>query len=116
MNKLIKFLICFTFFEIILSAENNFSNYIENDHRIRNFSFMGPFPKDFDGDSLLAIYLKVDSEINEINHKGVIHTWSNSSKATGSDAFHNLWHVFPNSKPGDIILAKAYVTLALTKT
>ena len=36
-------------------ANNGIYNQIENDHRIRNFAFIGPFPKTFNGDSLINI-------------------------------------------------------------
>ena len=37
----------------IALADNNIHNQIENDHRIRNFAFIGPFPKDYNADSLI---------------------------------------------------------------
>ena len=109
MNKIIKFLICFIFFEISLNAENTVSNYIDNDHRIRNFSFMGPFPKSFNGDSLIMAEAKKKLDFKEIEYERKRYRWKNSNTANGSNAFHNLWHIFPEIKAGDIIIAKALV-------
>ena len=69
MNKILKFLICSTFLGTNLNAENNFSNYVDNDHRIRNFSFMGPFPKNFNGDSLIIAETKNNRDFKEIEYK-----------------------------------------------
>ena len=68
MNKILKFLICSTFLGTNLNAENNFSNYLDNDHRIRNFSFMGPFPKNFNGDSLIIAETKKNIDFKEIDY------------------------------------------------
>ena len=58
MVKIFKILVCFISLEANLNAEDNFFNYVDNDHRIRNFSFMGPFPKNFNGDSLIVAETK----------------------------------------------------------
>ena len=109
MNKILKLFICFAFFGTSLNAENTVSNYIDNDHRIRNFSFMGPFPKNFNGDSLIIAETKKNIDFSDINYKGKNYKWNNSNSANGSNAFHNLWHIFPETKAGDIIIAKAAV-------
>ena len=109
MNKILNILICFIFFETNLNAENNFSNFIENDHRIRNFSFMGPFPKYFNGDSLIISETKKNIDFKDIEYEEKRYKWGNSNTANGSNAFHNLWHIFPEIKAGDIIIAKAHV-------
>ena len=109
MNKILKLFICFAFFGTSLNAENTVSNYIDNDHRIRNFIFMGPFPKNFNGDSLIIAETKKNIDFSDINYKGKNYKWNNSNSANGSNAFHNLWHIFPETKAGDIIIAKAAV-------
>ncbi|MAI86479.1 MAG: hypothetical protein CMF99_04875, partial [Candidatus Marinimicrobia bacterium] len=109
MNRILKLFICFTFFGTNLNAENTVSNYIDNDHRIRNFSFMGPFPKNFNGDSLIIAETKKNIDFSDINYEGKNYKWKNSNNANGSNAFHNLWHIFPEIKAGDIIIAKALV-------
>ena len=38
-----------------LNAEVNISNQVDNDHRIRNFAFSGPFQHDVNMDSLSRI-------------------------------------------------------------
>ena len=37
----------------LTTAEENILNQIENDHRIRNFAFLGPFSSSFNTDSLI---------------------------------------------------------------
>ena len=46
---IIPFIVCMT----IIYADSDIYNQIENDHRIRNFAFIGPFPKSFNADSLI---------------------------------------------------------------
>ena len=108
MIKIFKILVCFIFLETNLNAENNFSNFIDNDHRIRNFSFMGPFPKNFNADSLIDVETEKNIDFKEIDYERKRYGWKNSNTANGSEAFHNLWHIFPEIKPGDIIIGKAY--------
>ncbi len=58
----------------ILYADSDIYNQIENDHRIRNFAFIGPFLKSFNADSLIKT---IDSENfsidNTVNYKGENH-------------------------------------------
>ena len=49
--KTILYFDCFFRFDF---RQNSFVNQIENDHGIRNFAFIGPFPKSYDADSLLT--------------------------------------------------------------
>ena len=48
---IIPFIVCIT----MIYADSNIYNQIENDHRIRNFAFIGPFPKDYNADSLIKL-------------------------------------------------------------
>lgn len=115
MVKIFKILVCFISLEANLNAEDNFFNYVDNDHRIRNFSFMGPFPKNFNGDSLIVAETKKNIDFKEIDYKKKRYEWENSNTANGSNAFHNLWHIFPETKAGEIILAKAYVNSKISQ-
>ena len=101
MNKIIKFLICCMFFEFSLSAENTVSNYIDNDHRIRNFSFMGPFPKSFNGDSLIMAQAKENLDFNNS-------TYTFTAPVTGKYYLHA--QVYVNS----IDSAATYYSLRIT--
>ena len=57
----------------VVHADNAIYNQIENDHRIRNFAFIGPFPKDYNADSLIkTIKSNTFSLKNSINHKFII--------------------------------------------
>ena len=67
-NKIIVFI---TIWISLLFADTNIYNQIENDYRIRNFAFIGPFPKDYNADSLIkTIKSNTFSLKNSINHKG----------------------------------------------
>mgnify|MGYP003302849390 CR=1 FL=1 len=45
-------------------ANNGIYNQIENDHRVRNFAFIGPFPKEFNADSLISTLNVSEFSIN----------------------------------------------------
>ena len=52
-------------------ANDGIYNQIENDHRIRNFAFIGPFPKTFNGDSLISIINSDQFSMdNNVKYKG----------------------------------------------
>ena len=91
-------------------ANDGIYNQIENDHRIRNFAFIGPFPKTFNGDSLISIINSDQFSMdNNVKYKGKNYKWIKSHPANGSLAFHNLWHLYPDIQPGDIVIGYAIV-------
>ena len=91
-------------------ANNGIYNQIENDHRIRNFAFIGPFPKTFNGDSLIKIINSDQFSMdNNVKYEGKSYKWIKSHPANGSLGFHNLWHLYPEIQPGDIVVGYAIV-------
>ena len=108
-KKLIK-LIILTFSIAAMYADTDIYNQIENDHAIRNFAFIGPFPKDFNSDSLiLSIETKNFSLDKVIKFKNVDYKWIKPPAAVGSTGGHNLWHYYRNIKTEDIVIAVAIV-------
>ena len=92
-NTIILFLL--TVFINSVAADSNIYNQIENDHRIRNFAFIGPFPKDYNADSLIGtIESKTFSLQKSIIHKGKEYNWIKPPASNGSYGFHNVWHYF----------------------
>ena len=91
-------------------GQNSFVNQIENDHGIRNFAFIGPFPKSYDADSLLkSLNSKNFSTDKPIFYKGVDYEWLIPPPAKGSTSGHNLWHYYRGVKTEEIIVAVAIV-------
>ena len=94
----------------VVHADNAIYNQIENDHRIRNFSFIGPFPKTFNGDSLInVINSNQFSMDNGVAYKGKTYNWVKSHPANGSLGFHNIWHIYPDVQIGEIVIGYAIV-------
>ena len=97
---IIPFIFCMT----IVYADSDIYNQIENDHRIRNFAFIGPFPKSFNADSLIKT---IDSEKfsidNIVNYKGEVYNWIKPPASNGSFGFHNVWHYYRDIKVEEIL-------------
>ena len=94
----------------LIFGQNSFINQIENDHGIRNFAFIGPFPKSYNADSLiLSLNGKNFSTDKIISYKGVDYKWLVPPPAKGSTSGHNLWHYYRDVKTEDIIIAIAIV-------
>ena len=110
MNAYLKTLmILFNLFSIGFS-DVNITNQIENDHRIRNFAFIGPFPKYYNVDSLISTLdvetFALDKTVLFENQK---YNWSKPPASTGSYGFHNVWNYYPDVKVEEIILAVSIV-------
>ena len=102
-------ILAITLFSIAF-ADNNIHNQIENDHRIRNFAFIGPFPNDYNADSLIGtIESKSFSLQKAIIHNGKEYNWIKPPASNGSNGFHNVWHYYPDIKASEIVLAVALV-------
>ena len=94
----------------LVQANNVAYNQIENDHRIRNFAFIGPFPKTFNGDSLIKVVNSNQFSMdNALSYKGNTYSWVKPHPANGSLAFHNIWHIYPDIQIGEIVIAFAIV-------
>ena len=94
----------------LIFGQNSFVNQIENDHGIRNFAFIGPFPKSYDADSLLtSLNSRNFSTDKPISYKGVDYEWLIPPPAKGSTSGHNLWHYYRGVKTEEIIVAVAIV-------
>ena len=65
MRFFIKNISIFFLLTVFLLADDNINNQIENDHRIRNFAFIGPFSKDFNSDSLAKSFSFKNIEIEK---------------------------------------------------
>ena len=103
---IITFIVCMT----IIYADSDIYNQIENDHRIRNFAFIGPFPKTFNADSLVKIANSNEFSIDEaISYKGKIYHWIKPHSANGTLGFHNIWQSFPDIQIGEIVIGLAMV-------
>jgi len=97
-------------------SNNNINNQIENDHRIRNFAFIGPFPSDFNSDSLMKDIQQSSFSLNDkVNFKNIEYNWKKPPASNGSAGFHNIWHYYPNLKASDIVIAFAYVNSRTTQ-
>ena len=94
----------------IALADNNIHNQIENDHRIRNFAFIGPFPKDYNADSLIkTIKSNTFSLKNSITYKGINYQWIKPPAANGDKGSHSIWHYYKNIKVEEIVIGVAIV-------
>ena len=88
----------------MVHADNAIYNQIENDYRIRNFAFIGPFPKDYNADSLIkTIKSNTFSLKNSINHKGKTYQWIKPPATTGSYGSHIIWHYYKDIKVEQIL-------------
>ena len=48
---------------------------------------------------------------NNVKYKGESYKWIISHPANGSLAIHNLWHLYPNIQPGDIVIWDEHATM-----
>ena len=81
---------------LFLPAEENILNQIENDHRIRNFAFLGPFSSSFNTDSLInELDLQSFSLNKNVNANGEFLKWKKPPQSSGSLGFHNVFHYHP---------------------
>ena len=104
---IIPFIVCMT----IIYADSDIYNQIENDHRIRNFAFIGPFPKSFNADSLIQSINSGDFSIeNTVSYKGNNYSWIKPPSASGSFGFHSIWHYYRNIKVEEIVIGAAIVS------
>ena len=110
MRFFIKNICIFFLLTVFLFSDDNINNQIENDHRIRNFAFIGPFSKDFNSDSLAKsfsfknIEIEKDLVINESKFRFLKPPASN-----GSIGFHNIWHYYPEIQTEEVVLAISIV-------
>ena len=89
-----------------VQAEKNVLNQIENDHRIRNFAFIGPFPNGFNSDSLIStIDVEKFSFSNSVSSNGKYYKFIKPPASNGSFGFHNIWHYYPDVSVEDVVLA-----------
>ena len=104
---IITFIVCMT----IIYADSDIYNQIENDHRIRNFAFIGPFPKTFNADSLIQSINSSEFSIeNTVSFKGNNYSWIKPPSASGSLGFHSIWHYYRNIKVEEIVIGAAIVS------
>tara|TARA_B100000073_G_scaffold151731_1_gene125174 strand:- start:16 stop:4962 length:4947 start_codon:yes stop_codon:yes gene_type:complete len=93
-----------------LQADQNILNQIENDHRIRNFAFIGPFPNGFNSDSLIrTISVENFSLIDSVKFNRNHYKFIKPPAANGSFGFHNIWHYYPDIVVEDVVLAISIV-------
>ena len=98
-------------FSFSLICEENILNQIENDHRIRNFAFLGPFSSSFNTDSLInEMSLQSFSIHKKITVDGQYLKWKKPPQSSGSLGFHNVFHYYPEIKTGDVVIAVANVS------
>ena len=103
---IIPFIVCMT----IIYADSNIYNQIENDHRIRNFAFIGPFPKDYNADSLIKTISSNDFSLkNSVMYKEKTYNWIKPPAATGSNGSHSIWHYYRDIKVEEIVIGAAIV-------
>ena len=88
-----------------LYSNISLNNYIDNDKRIRNMAFFGPFINKFDPDSLLnsvsEIQLDKNSVLEVSKEKKQIITQTSKS----SSGLHNIWQIYKDVNPGEYIIA-----------
>ena len=91
-------------------ANNGIYNQIENDHTIRNFTFLGPFPKGFNADSLISRINSADFSTSEsVFYRAKEYSWKTPPPAKGSTGGHNVWHYYREIKTEEIVIAVAIV-------
>ena len=94
----------------IIYADSDIYNQSENDHRIRNFAFIGPFPKDYNADSLIKTINSNDFSLNNsVMYKEKTYNWIKPPAATGSNGSHSIWHYYRDIKVEEIVIGAAIV-------
>ena len=102
-NKRFTFLLLFV--TSLLNAGSN--NQVNNDHRIRNFSFSGPFSVSVNMDSLSKSISSKEFSYKEPLKIGSISKVWQSFTATGTRADHNIWQIYPSIKLDEVVIGSA---------
>jgi len=92
-----------------LNAEVNISNQVDNDHRIRNFAFSGPFQHDVNMDSLSNAILSGNFSYEKPLKIGSISKDWLTYTATGSDADHNIWQIYQSIQLDEVVIGLAKI-------
>ena len=66
---------------------------------------MGPFPKNFNGDSLIIAETKKNIDFKEIDYEAKRYAGKIRTPPM-VQICHNLWHIFPETKAGALYLQR----------
>ena len=97
---------------IIIGSVNgsiNNTNQVDNDHRIRNFAFAGPYESGINMDSLSNIIIQNKFSYDTSLKIGAVENQWQAFTATGAKAEHNIWQVYPNIKLDESVIGSAKV-------